>query len=240
MDPAGADTPHSRRKREINMNTNELVITVADKIINIKGNDPILVAFDGVDTSGKTTLANRIHDHFQKREIDSIRVSIDKFHNPKEIRVSKGDYSPEGFFYDSFNYEKIMELIINPVKNGKSPIINGIYDYRIENQISKNIVNITRDSIILFDGIFMNRDELFQYWDYSIFLDVSFDTVRKRAINRDKELFGSEEEVLNKYNKRYIPGEEIYINLCNPKDRANIVIDNNNWLNPVITKGNFI
>ena len=135
MDPAGADTPHSRRKRERKMNTNELITNLSEQILKIKGNTPILVAFDGVDTSGKTTLANRIHDYFQKREIDSIRVSIDKFHNPKEIRVSKGDYSPEGFFYDSFNYEKINELIIIPVKSGKSSLINGIYDYRIENQI---------------------------------------------------------------------------------------------------------
>lgn len=222
------------------MTTDELIIYIAEQIIKIKGNNTILVAFDGVDTSGKTTLANRIHDLFKKKGLDSIRVSIDKFHNPKEIRVSKGEYSPEGFFYDSFNYEKINEFIINPVKSGKSSLINGIYDYRTENQINQNIVNLTKDSIILFDGIFMNRDELVQYWDYSVFLDVSFDTVRERAINRDKALFGSEEEILNKYNKRYIPGEELYIKLCNPKDRANIVIDNNDWLNPVITKGNFI
>lgn len=229
--------PRFRYKNGCNMRVNELTEKLAEEIVRIKKDKPVLIAFDGVDTSGKTTLADNIHDYFRKRKIESIRVSIDKFHNPKERRISKGEYSPEGFFYDSFDYSKITELVINPVKSGQTAIINGIYDYRIESQISMNVVNITNDSILLFDGIFMNRNELYKVWDLSIFLDVSFETVRKRALARDKNLFGTEEETLNKYNKRYIPGEKLYINLCNPQGRADIEIDNNDWENPVIIKG---
>lgn len=198
---------------------------------------PIVVAFDGVDASGKTSLADNVHAFFKNKGIESIRVSIDKFHNAKEIRLSKGAYSPEGFFYDSFNYGKILELVLNPIKNRASSIIKGIYDYRVENGIAADSAKITNDSIILFDGIFMNRDELRGYWDLSIFLDVSFETVRNRAVLRDAKLFGTKDEVLKKYDQRYIPGEELYIASCNPKDRADIVIDNNDWQNPAIMKG---
>ena len=234
------DAAFAAQKKKKTMNNKELVELIAKEIIIINKNKASIIAFDGVDASGKTTLANSVHDYFKERNIETIRVSIDKFHNEKEIRIHKGEFSPEGFFFDSFNYEKIKELVLNPVKNGKSTIINGIYDYKSESKVNENVVAITANTIILFDGIFLNRDELYQYWDLSVFLDISFDTVRKRAIERDKELFGTEEKVLDKYNKRYIPGEEIYIKLCNPKDRANIVIDNNDWQNPVITKGNFI
>lgn len=218
------------------MTNNELIQKLSETILQLRKNKPILVAFDGVDTSGKTTLADNIHTFLKSKNIDSIRISIDKFHNSKKIRISKGEYSPEGFFYDSFNYVQVINLIINPVKNGLSSIVNGIYDYRIEDKIQTNVINLTNDSIILFDGIFMNRNELYQYWDLSIFLDITFDTVKKRAVKRDIKLFGSEEEVLNKYTKRYIPGEELYIKLCNPKNRASIVVDNNDWENPVIQK----
>ena len=222
------------------MNTDEVIELLAKAIIRIKRinpDKPIVVAFDGVDTSGKTSLADGIQLFFQNQTIESIRVSIDKFHNAKETRLSKGEYSPVGFFYDSFNYEKILELVLNPIKNRASLIVKGIYDYRVEDGIAADSAKITKDSIILFDGIFMNRDELRGYWDLSIFLDVSFETVRKRAVLRDTKLFGTEEEALNKYDKRYIPGEELYIASCNPKDRADIVIDNNDWQHPVITKG---
>jgi len=199
----------------------------------------MLVAFDGVDTSGKTTLANAVYSNLKLRNIEAINVSIDKFHNPKDIRIQKGELSPEGFYFDSFNYDKIIEFIISPVKNGKTTIINGIYDYKTESYLDQQITPISKNTIILFDGIFMHRDEVDHYWDLSIFLDISFTTVRQRAIKRDKEYFGSDEKVLEKYNKRYIPGEELYLGLCNPQARADFVIDNNDWENPVLIKGNF-
>jgi uridine kinase len=68
--------------------------------------------------------------------------------------MARGEYSPEGFFYDSFNYAKFVELVLDPVIRGKSSITKGIYDYRVENGINGNASTVTDDSIILFDGHF--------------------------------------------------------------------------------------
>ena len=95
---------------------------------------------------------------------------------------------------------------------------------------------MTDDTVVLFDGIFMNRDELYHYWDISIFLEVSFQTVKNRAVSRDVKLFGTEDEVLKKYQNRYIPGEIIYLEKCNPQERSDIVIDNNDYNNPTFIK----
>ena len=64
--------------------------------------------------------------------------SIDRFHNPKEIRLEKNELSPEGFFEDSFNLEKIKQLVIDPIKSNGNYIITGIYDYRNESEIKQN------------------------------------------------------------------------------------------------------
>ena len=211
-----------------------------EKIIqNKKYLHPMLVAFDGVDTAGKTFIADKIDIALTKMNFQSIRVSIDKFHNSKNIRMKKGEFSPRGYFEDSFNLEKIIELIILPVKNNEKTIITGIYDYKIEESIDRREIELNSQSIILFDGIFMNRNELFKYWDFSVFLDVNFENVIKRAIKRDSKLFGNEEEIKFRYLNRYIPGQEIYLNECNPIERANIVIDNNDWNNPKLLKENF-
>jgi len=213
--------------------------TIASYILKEKKDNPIIVAFDGVDTSGKTTLADNVYKILIKKNINVVRVSIDGFHNSKEIRIEKGEFSPEGFFEDSFNLEQIQQLVIDPIKSNGNYLITGIYNYRNESEIKQNQILIENNLIILFDGIFLNRDELYKYWDISIFLDVSFETVLKRAIKRDVEYFGSENEVIKKYKNRYIPGEQIYLSKCNPKFRADIVIDNNDWNNPVIMKGKF-
>jgi uridine kinase len=223
------------------MNHYDLAEMISNEIAKRKqALHPMLVAFDGVDTSGKTTLADNVNESLKRRGFDSIRISIDKFHNLREVRVRRGEYSPEGFFYDSFNYDKVLECVILPVKNNESSIRGGVYDYKTEGTLEDNRICISPHTIILFDGIFMHRDELYEYWNLSVFLDVTFETVRKRAISRDREYFGSEEKVLEKYNKRYIPGEEIYLKKCKPEERATYVIDNNDWQNPIIIKGHFI
>ena len=129
---------------------------IINKIKQTKKSKPIIVAFDGVDTSGKTTLADAVYLSMRKHKIfEPIRVQIDRFHNPKETRTKKGDLSPEGFFYDSFNLSAIFENIINPIKKGSGPIITGIYDYKMEQHIEERKIPISSNSIILFDGIFM-------------------------------------------------------------------------------------
>ncbi len=167
---------------------------------------------------------------------EPIRIQIDRFHNPVDIRTQKGALSPQGFFYDSFDYPAIIKNVIEPVKKGKGKIVPGCFDYRSETAIKTDEIPVTSDSIILFDGIFMNRDELTRYWDLSIFLDVSFDTVLKRALIRDTAYFGNAETVKEKYLNRYIPGEKIYLDSCHPMKRADIVIDNNDYHHPIIVK----
>ena len=210
---------------------------IVEQIRNIKKSKPLLIAFDGVDTSGKTTLANKVFASMKEKGfLHPIRVQIDTFHNPKEIRKQKGELSPEGFFYDSFNYSAIFDHVISPVKKGAKYITAGLYDYKTEKEIEKTEIPICKNSVILFDGIFMNRDELYGNWDLSIFLDITFDTVIKRALVRDMELFGSEEKIKERYISKYIPGEKIYMELCKPEERADIVIENSNYDAPVILK----
>jgi len=209
---------------------------IAKHILDYQKNNPLIIAFDGVDTSGKTTLANNVYKVLKNYNKNTVRISIDKFHNPKEIRLQKGELSPDGYFYDSFNLEKIFEYIINPVKNKGNYIIPGIYDYREESQITPERIKVENDLIVLFDGIFLNRDELYNFWDISVFLEINFETVLERAIIRDIDYFGTIENVKERYLKRYIPGEELYLKLCKPKERATIVINNNDFSNPKIEK----
>ena len=91
------------------------------------------------------------------------------------------------------------------------------------------------DAILLFDGVFLLRPELIQYWDFSIFVDVDFDVSVPRAAARDLsqswEKF-TPQSVLAKYNQRYVPGQKIYLAQAGPKEKADVVIKNNEFENP--------
>lgn len=65
-----------------------------------------------------------------------------------------------------------------------------------------------------------------------VFVDATFESTLARAERRDAVLFGSVEEVRRRYEQRYIPGQKLYFDECRPKERATIVVDNNDPLNP--------
>ena len=58
----------------------------------------------------------------------------------------------------------------------------------------------------------------------------------KRAIIRDNDLFGGTENVIKLYEKRYIPGQELYLKLHDPIHSSDIVLNNNDYRNPIVTR----
>jgi uridine kinase len=92
------------------------------------------------------------------------------------------------------------------------------------------------NAVLLFDGVFLLRSDLNEYWDFAIFIEADFETTAARAEQRDADLFGSVKEVRKRYEQRYIPGQKLYYATCRPKESAEVVIDNNDPRNPVVTQ----
>lgn len=62
---------------------------------------------------------------------------------------------------------------------------------------------------------------------FRIFIKVAFDEVLRRERERDRHLFGSEAQVIDRYRRRYIPGQRIYLETVRPERLAGVVVDNN-------------
>jgi uridine kinase len=87
-----------------------------------------------------------------------------------------------------------------------------------------------RGSILVFDGIFLHRPELRDYWDVSIFLEVAFAASVARCAQRE----GSSPDPEAAANRRYVEGQMLYLRTCDPRARASLTIDNNDLLAPFI------
>ena len=199
---------------------------------------PILVGIDGVDASGKTTLADELTNRLEKSGRQIIRASIDGFHNPRAIRYRKGRNSPIGYYQDSFNHQLIIDKLLKPLSSGDLKYKEAAFDYRIDDEVNVPTKKADKDAILIMDGIFLFRPELVNYWDIKIFIAVSFEVTVPRAIKRakDRESPDSEQEIIDIYNCRYIPGQKLYFQEANPHEKADILIDNTNYDNPVIVR----
>jgi uridine kinase len=219
------------------MTRKELLKHLAAIILEKQKDSPVLVGIDGVDASGKTTFAEELVNELKGSGRPIIRASIDGFHNPKSVRYTKGENSPEGYYSDSFNHRAIADVLLDPLSSGKLQYKTAVFDYRTDSEVVLPVQTATNDSILIMEGIFLFRPELVDYWDIKIFVDVDFKITVKRAVTRaaEREYIGAEQEILDKYEKRYIPGQQLYFEKAQPKEKADIIIDNSDFENPVIT-----
>lgn len=221
------------------MRFEELIEYMCGQIASMKVKKPLLVAIDGVDTSGKTTLSKHIVTSLKTRGYFVIPASIDGFHNPRSKRYRLGSKSPEGYYRDSFNYDALIQNLLIPLsEKGDRKYRTAVYDFKTESEVQHEQMMATEDAILIMEGVFLLRPELYQYWNYKIFLHVDFEQVIERAKKRDLYLFESEEEIQTRYRSKYIPGQQLYLQESEPHEKADIIIDNNHFNDPRIVKSN--
>ena len=223
------------------MTFDDLLTDVSETILDYRKGLPLLVGIDGIDAAGKTTLADGLANRLQESHRQIIRASIDGFHNPRAIRYRKGRNSPAGYYRDSFNYRSVISQLLAPLKSGDLRYREVVFDYRTDEEVDVPHKNADKDAILVMDGIFLFRPELLNYWDIKIFLDVGFDVTLKRAIQRARDLGSSdsEQEIVDVYSRRYIPGQKLYFQEAAPWEKADILVDNTSYDNPVITRSTF-
>ena len=83
----------------------------------------------------------------------------------------------------------------------------------------------------MFEGVFSFREELRDFWDYMIYLDLSPAESLRRGVERDP---GEKDEIERKYRVRYLPGQELYKAEAKPIEVADIIVDYKDPENPGI------
>jgi uridine kinase len=218
------------------MNRKEAIYQLADMIAAIHLDYTVRVGIDGFAASGKTMLADELIEPIRSRGRSVIRVSLDGFHNPGEIRRQQGYSSPQGYYDDSFNHNAIVSKVLEPLgPGGDLNYSPAVFDFRTDSEVSAPYQIANQNSILLFEGVFLHRPELKKYWDFSIFVQADFDITLKRAQKRDLSLFKTVEKVHEKFTQRFIPGHQIYLSAESPEKSANVIWDNNDIDNPTLT-----
>ncbi len=197
---------------------------------------PVRVAIDGVDAAGKTTLADELAVLLIQRGYSVIRASIDGFHRPRAERHRQGANSPEGYYADSFDYDALRNVLLQPLgPQGNRLYRRAVFDYRTDTPSMTEEELAPEDAILLFDGVFLLRPEINDQWDYRIFVEVPFAVTIERAILRDSDLFGSAEATRARYHERYIPGQQIYLKAVDPLHHAQAIVQNEDPDHPSLT-----
>jgi uridine kinase len=201
----------------------EILYIVAAAILRLPTSDVVRVGIDGIDGTGKSIFGDELAQMLAAAGRRLIRASVDGFHNPRATRYRLGRQSPEGYFRDSYNYDQLKALLLDPLSAGG----NGCYrtaafDHRTDQPVIVPEAQAASGDILVFDGIFLHRPELRGYWDFSIFLEVGVAVSMARCAQRD----GTSPDPHAPANRRYVEGQQLYLRECQPWQSATIVINN--------------
>ncbi len=207
-----------------------VLVEVAAAIPIPGGASAVLVAVDGVDGAGKTVFADQLGDVLTAAGRTVIRASTDDFHRPQAERYRRGRTSPVGFWLDSYDYDRLRGELLDPLSGG-----DGIYRSAVHDLVSDQPVELPPQhwapgAVLLLDGLFLHRDELQAYWDFSVWLEVPFSVTAARMARRD----GTSPDPADPSMARYVAGQRLYLAQCEPALRATIVVDNTDTDRPTV------
>ena len=187
----------------------------------------IIIGIAGGTGSGKTTLTEKLRDHFGADEVSVINHdSYYKRHDelPYEERCKLNYDHP-----DSFD-TALMIAHLRELRAGH-PVQVPVYDYTIHNRSDKT-VTVQPAPVIIVEGILIfENQELRDLMDIKIFVDTDADVRLCRRIKRDVNKRGRTlESVLTQYQNTVKPMHERYVEPS--KKYADIVVPEGgkNWI----------
>lgn len=216
------------RRQNIEQGTrDELLRHLAEAVAAVTLPHPTRVAVDGPPAAGKTTLADELAIVLRAHGREIIRASIESFLLPRAQRYRRGQYSAEGCYHDSFDYEALHRFLLEPLgPGGGRKYKQAVYDKAADAEAIQPFMTAPADAVLLFDGVFLLRPELIDRWDLRIFVSVAFEKTLSRGHTRDLPLYGSATEVERRFRDRYRPSQQFYFETARPTERADVIVHN--------------
>lgn len=188
----------------------------------IETNAARIIGIDGLGGAGKSTLAEQLCQQLQSDGRAVLLLHIDDFIHPRAVRYNAA-YPEWICYYDlqwRFDY---FAGIINELKAHRSPSVDiQLYDKEQDTYATHRFA-ISDHTIVIVEGIFLQREVYNGLFDYMIYMDIPEDIRLRRVLQRDTYI-GSEQQIAAKYINRYFPAERQYLQEYQPQNKADLVV----------------
>jgi len=204
----------------------ELLTRLAEAVSSVTIAHPTRVAIDGIPGAGKTTLADELAVVLRAQGREVIRATVEDFLNPRSVRHPWSD-SAEGWYNHNTDVGALNRVLLDPLgPDGDRAIQPAVYDKAADIAVSAPFTTAAIDAVLLFDGVFLLREDLSDRWDLHIFVSAAFERALDRSRIRDQTPLMSADEVEQRYRRRYIPSQRFYLETIRPAERADIIVYN--------------
>lgn len=217
-----------RRKRlGGNVSMQEIVHELISHITSIPNEErPYLVAIDGLSGAGKTTFVKKLDHELKNQKYQTFIFHTDNHIVEKNSRYLTGNEEWYEYYYLQWDVNLLTSILFERLHQNCRMLNLPFYDKENDDHSIKPVM-IEPESVVLIEGIFLQRKEWRNFFDFTIFIDCPRNVRFERVLKRDQYI-GDYEAIQSKYKRRYWPGEDYYVSTVSPKERANIVIQSVN------------
>jgi len=183
----------------------------------------LIVGIDGLGGAGKSTVSDSLPDLLGRENYNTVLLHIDDFIHPRRVRYNESYAEWECYYNLQWRYDYLLERVIKPIRSGGDFACDvELYDKEKDSYFTIPLC-IPVGSIVIIEGVFLQRSELEGVFDFMIYIDVSEDERLARVLDRDGYI-GDSEQIKSKYDGRYFPAERHYVKACAPAENADLVI----------------
>ena len=118
---------------------------------------------------------------------DSQRLLVSSWHRRREIRLRRGELSPDGYYRDCLDYDALGTVLLEPFAVGATSVEISGFDYRSDKPMTE-VVDVPPAVVLLFEGVFLLPPEVRDRWDLALYVHVPEAVTLARVIRRDVAL----------------------------------------------------
>ena len=181
-----------------------------------------VIAIDGLDGSGKSTFARHLIATLEEAGETAVLFRVDDFRQPVAWTTPEREAD---LYYDTYYDLAQCESCLRSFVAGEDEVGIPIYDIVTETVTGTRRVDLRGATVAIVEGVFPLRIPQAAA-GVLIYLDASEAVIRDRILARDLQKSRTAEEIARRIDRRYVPSQHRYLREHRPRDRADIVIDN--------------
>ena len=188
----------------------------------------LLVGISGIDGSGKGYVTLQIEARLAQHSIAAANINIDGWLNLPDKRFSA--IEPGKHFYEhAIRFDEFFDQLVLPLRNQRSVSLVADFAEETAKTHRKHTYNFRNVDVVLVDGIFLFKRDYRKLFDLAVWVDCSPWTALARALERKQEALPPA-ATIRAYETIYLPAQRIHFDLDNPRESADLIIDNDPYL----------